>query len=159
MTEIYPEELSLTSNDAVLQSYCLNLAICILNFSIKEMHFGFSIANYPSGNVPATVVFFPFSIEQICLDVVCVLKTSCTELNYQFVSLPIKTLKPTCCGMNSGSLQQTIMTSYSNIIFRSLKFAILGVCLFSCACTFDFCRNSIRPRVVINAQKVTTNRK
>ena len=61
MTEIYPEELSLTSDDAVLQSHYLDLDLEIRNGNIhsklfdKRDAFGFSIVNYPdlSGNVPA----------------------------------------------------------------------------------------------------------
>ena len=60
MTEIYPEELKLTSDDAVLQSHYLDLDLEIRNGQIhsklfdKRDAFGFSIVNYPdlSGNIP-----------------------------------------------------------------------------------------------------------
>jgi hypothetical protein len=58
--EIYPEELKLTSDDAVLQSHYLDLDLEIRNGHIhskmfdKLDAFGFSIVNYPdlSGNIP-----------------------------------------------------------------------------------------------------------
>ena len=61
MTNIYPKELSLTSDDAVLQSHYLDLDLEIRNGNIhsklfdKRDAFGFSIINFPdlSGNIPA----------------------------------------------------------------------------------------------------------
>ena len=60
MTKIYPKELKLTSDDAVLQSHYLDLDLEIRNGQIhsklfdKRDAFGFSIVNYPdlSGNIP-----------------------------------------------------------------------------------------------------------
>jgi len=60
MTEIYPDELKLTSDDAVLQCHYLDLDLEIRNGDIhsklfdKRDAFGFSIVNYPdlSGNIP-----------------------------------------------------------------------------------------------------------
>ena len=60
MTEIYPDELKLTSDDAVLQCHYLDLDLEIQNGDIhsklfdKRDAFGFSIVNYPdlSGNIP-----------------------------------------------------------------------------------------------------------
>jgi len=60
MTNIYPKELSLTSDDAVLQSHYLDLDLEIRNGNIhsklfdKRDAFGFSIINFPdlSGNIP-----------------------------------------------------------------------------------------------------------
>ena len=60
MTEIYPKELSLTSDNAVLQSNHSDLDLEIQNNNIhsklfdKRDAFGFSIVNYPdlSGNIP-----------------------------------------------------------------------------------------------------------
>ena len=59
-SEIYPEELSLTSDDAVLQTHYLDLDLEIRNNKIhsklfdKRDAFGFSIINFPdlSGNIP-----------------------------------------------------------------------------------------------------------
>ena len=59
-SEIYPEELSLTSDDAVLQTHYLDLDLEIRNNKIhsklfdKRDAFGFSIVNFPdlSGNIP-----------------------------------------------------------------------------------------------------------
>ena len=60
MTEIYPKELSLTSDDAVLQCHYLDLDLEIRNDKIhsklfdKRDAFGFSTVNFPdfSGNIP-----------------------------------------------------------------------------------------------------------
>ena len=60
MTEIYPQELSLTSDDATVQANYLDLSIEIKNDKIhtglfdKRDAFGFSIVNFPdlSGNIP-----------------------------------------------------------------------------------------------------------
>ena len=61
MTEIYPKELSLTSDDAILQSSYLDLDLEIRNDKIhtslfdKRDAFDFSIVNFPdlSGNIPS----------------------------------------------------------------------------------------------------------
>ena len=61
MTDIYPDELKLTSDDAVKQCHYLDLDLDIRNGQIhsklfdKRDAFGFSIVNYPdlSGNIPA----------------------------------------------------------------------------------------------------------
>ena len=60
MTEIYPEELSLTSDDAFLSANYLGLRIEIKNNEIhtslfdKRDAFGFKIVNFPdlTGNIP-----------------------------------------------------------------------------------------------------------
>ena len=60
MTEIYPQELSLTSDDTAVQANHLDLSIGIKNGKIhtslfdKRDAFGFSIVNFPdlSGNIP-----------------------------------------------------------------------------------------------------------
>lgn len=60
MTEIYPKELSLTSDDAILQCHYLDLDLEIRDDKIhsklfdKRDAFGFSIVNFPdlSGNIP-----------------------------------------------------------------------------------------------------------
>lgn len=60
MTEIYPQELSLTSDDATVQANYLDLSIEIKNGKIhtslfdKRDAFGFAIVNFPdlSGNIP-----------------------------------------------------------------------------------------------------------
>ena len=60
MTEIYPPELSLTSDEATVQANYLDLSIEIKNGKIhtslfdKRDAFGFTIVNFPnlSGNVP-----------------------------------------------------------------------------------------------------------
>ena len=52
MTEIYPEELSLTSDDAVLHTHIFDLDLEIRDGKIHTA-FSFSIVNYPdlSGNI------------------------------------------------------------------------------------------------------------
>ena len=60
MKEIYPKELSLTSDNAVLKAHYLNLDLYIFHDKIeyklfdKRDAFGFSIVNFPdlSGNIP-----------------------------------------------------------------------------------------------------------
>ena len=60
MTEIYPKELSLTSDNAVLKAHYLDLDLDIVHDKIeyklfdKRDAFGFSIVNFPdlSGNIP-----------------------------------------------------------------------------------------------------------
>jgi len=60
MTEIYPPELSLTSDEATVQANYLDLSIEIRNGKIhtslfdKRDAFGFTIVNFPnlSGNIP-----------------------------------------------------------------------------------------------------------
>ena len=62
MEEIYPKELSLTSDDAVLKAHYLDLDLDIVHDKIeynifdKRDAFGFSIVNCPdlSGNIPNT---------------------------------------------------------------------------------------------------------
>ena len=61
MNEIYPKELALTSDDAVLQSHYLDLDIEIINGKFhtklfdKRDAFNFQIVNFPdlSGNIPS----------------------------------------------------------------------------------------------------------
>ena len=73
MTEIYPEELSLTSDDAVLHTHYLDLDLEIRDGKIhtklfdKRDAFSFSIVNYPdlSGNIPAKQSYGVFASQLI----------------------------------------------------------------------------------------------
>ena len=81
-SEIYPEELSLTSDDAVLQTHYLDLDLEIRNNKIhsklfdKRDAFGFSIVNFPnlSGNIPKKQSYGVFVSQMIryarcCMDI------------------------------------------------------------------------------------------
>ena len=91
MTKIYPKELKLTSDDAVLQSHYLDLDLEIRNGQIhsklfdKRDAFGFSIVNYPdlSGNIPnKQSMEFSFLNWSDTVDVVCLLQISFLEQKY-----------------------------------------------------------------------------
>jgi hypothetical protein len=73
MTEIYPPELSLTTDNAVVQSDYLDLSLEIKNGKIhtslfdKRDTFGFTIVNFPdlSGNIPARSSYGVFTSQLI----------------------------------------------------------------------------------------------
>ena len=82
MSDIYPKELSLTSDDAVLQTHYLDLDLEIRNGTLhsklfdKRDAFGFSTVNFPdlSGNIPAKHSYGVFVSQLIryarcCMDV------------------------------------------------------------------------------------------
>ena len=73
MTDIYPKELSLTSDNAVLQCHYLDLDLEIRNNKIhsnlfdKRDAFGFKIINFPdlSGNIPCKQSYGVFASQLI----------------------------------------------------------------------------------------------
>ena len=82
MSEIYPKELSLTSDDAVIQTHYLDLDLEIRDKKIhsklfdKRDAFGFSIVNFPdlSGNIPTKQSYDVFVSQIIryahcCMDI------------------------------------------------------------------------------------------
>ena len=137
MTKIYPKELSLTSDDAVLHTHYLDLDLEICDGKIyskqfdKRDAFSFSIVNYPdlSGNIPAKQSYGVFASQLIRYGRCCMHVEDFISRTKRLIS------KLTSQGFKTRRLRQTFdkfaskknatMSFYSNTIIQLMTLLLV----------------------------------
>ena len=125
MTEIYPPELSLTSDEATVQTNYLDLSIEIKNDKIhtslfdKRDTFGFAIVNVPdlSGNIPQKQSYGVFVSQVIRYARCCQDLEDFRERTRKLVDrLVSQNFRSTGWQKLSRSLQSLTMNFYTNMV-------------------------------------------
>ena len=136
MKEIYPQELALTSDNAVLQANYLDLSLEISNNKIthklydKRDAFGFSIVNFPdlSGNIPKKHSHGVLAPQLIRYARCCQEKVDFIDRSKKLIDRLVKqNFSRQLLRRSFVSLLFRIMSFCSNIVILLLNFVILVV--------------------------------